>query len=168
MNARPAGVSGSGGEGVREGRPARARPRGAPDGVGAGREDTAGPVSAPQLQTLPDRKLANRNLAPRAHIRLGAALSSGRAAGGRCPASLRGQVRLGSPQTTLFTQDTGSGRGGLAVQAAGCRRSARTLPPGTPGLRRWHLQADGDGQGRGSPSSWVGMLDARWLYFVSF
>lgn len=71
MNARPAGVSGSGGEGEGGGAQLRrASPR-RPGRRGGGEEDSAGPVSAPQLQTLPDRKLANRNLAPRAHIRLG-------------------------------------------------------------------------------------------------
>lgn len=132
VNARPAGVSGSGGEGEGGGAPLRrASPR-RPGRRGAGRRTPPAQSPSPSCKHYPTGSLQIEILHPAPTFGWGCS-STGRAAGGRFPPFATGQVRPGSPQTTLFTQDTGSGRGGLAVQVAGCRRSARTLPPGTPG-----------------------------------
>lgn len=171
VNARPAGVSGSGGR-VRRGRPAPARPRGAPDGVGAGGVDQPAAQSPrPSCKHYPTGSLQTETSHPAPTFGWGCS-SSGRAAGGRCPAFTTGQVRPGSPQTNLTTQDTGSGRvAAPRVQAsAGAAGSPRELchlgrlapaQVASPGRRR----RPGTGL---APSSWVGMLDARWLYFCKF
>lgn len=167
VNARPAGISGRGGE--EEGAPPlprgprRAPPR-RPGRRGDGVEDAARRGAAPQLKTFPSRKLANRSLVSRCHFRIGLLWQlAGRTT--LCSLSLRARCG-GSARRQLYPlkhrpQPRQAALGGLRAVQRPVRTGSAT--------EDYQPLAGGVSKAKGSGFAFfLGRVsDARWLYFVS-